>query len=282
MHTNLPGQRSGMRTRPLYSGRQTSASGMPKGPGPVGTAANPSPAVPGVTTGLKRSPPTPNSGGIIDAGARGRRILPTDPNYRGPLATGFGAQAPNTPQAWRGAVRPTAAPGLDPGQEMAPANRPPQTERANPLANGGGPPQVEGTSRAVPAPTLQPGKAMGYSQRGNRTPPGDDLNQGQAAATPAAGPGTEETYDAATAPPGPQGDLAAAREGVQSDLQGGGHMGGIGQYARKFSNPTSASIYHDYTKRLFGGAATPKAKTNLTRTGPRDTGEQDFDYEAAA
>lgn len=279
-----------MGTRSLFSPRPagpSTVSGLPAGPGAVGTAANPSPQAPGVTTGMKRSPPTPNSGGIIDAGARGRRVLPTDPNYKGPLATGNTGPGPGNPGAWRGgaADRPAMAPTVDPGQEMT--NRPAQTERANPLANGGGSPQLEGSSLPVNPPTLNPGKAMGFSQRGNKTPAGDDLNVFQ--------PGDPNASGGQLAPQegdvsnsrdlGVQGDLGAAREGIQSDLNPGQHAGGVGQYRRLFSNPTSASIYHDWTQKAFGGAATPKSKVSgLTRApAKRDTGENDFgDYGQAA
>lgn len=266
-------------TRTIHSPAPVTMAGMPAGAGAVGTATNPSPSMPGVTTGLKRTPPTPNSGGIIAGPGAQRRVIPPDAGYKGPLPTGFGT-AQDSPNAWRGAQRPALAPNVDPGAEMGPgANRPAQSERANPLVNGGGPPQVEGTSAVVPKPTLNPGKAMGFNQRGNKAPVGDDLNQPGATdpnAPPADGENPDDNPDAAPGDGTPQGDLAATREGVQNDLQGGGHVGGIGKYARSFSNPTSASIYHDYTKRLFGNAATPKSNVNtgMTRTGPRDNGTE--------
>lgn len=271
--------------------RQTTTSGMPAGVGAVGTAGNPSPQIPGATTGMKKAyVPTPNSGGTIEG--NGKKIIEQpDWNYKGPLSGSGAGPGVNTPQAWRGPVRPTVDPRVDPaGESSMPLNRPPQTERANPLTNGGGPPQMEGTSVPVTPPTLNPGKAMGFSQRGNQTPVGDDLNQG----TPTSpgqfmsgdpnAPGGQLAPQPGDAGSSPADDLGAARENVQSDLNGGGHTGGVGPYARSFTNPTSAAIYHDYTRQLFGGQPMPQGRTNLTRARgtPQDQSNDDFEGEQAA
>ncbi len=307
------------RGRSLFSGARRgqpllTTSGLPAGGGAVGTAENPSPQIPGVTTGLKSAyKPTPNSGGLIQRSGQAPVRVPTDPGYNGVLPTGqFGAAGAAEAQGRIAAAggRAQVGGGPLPVAPAQPVNRPAQTERANPLTNGGGSPQVEGTSVPVAPPTIDPGKALGYVQRGNRAPGGTDLNPGgPAGGGGSAGPdgwipGDPNAPGGQLAPqPGDQdadsdlaktrkdvqGDLAKTREGVQGDLaktredvQGdlnqadSGHIGGSGDYAQRFSSPQAADIYTSHVNQLFGGGPSKAAKSPsmLTRTGPRDNGTE--------
>ena len=249
-----PLNRAHQRSSPPAHARQapTTTSGLPAGAGIVGTAGNPSPAP--AATGLSRSP---NSGGIIQGPGTAGRIIPPDPGYQGPIATGDA----NRPM-------PAAAP--------APVNRPPQTERANPIVNGGGMPQPEGSSVPVAKPVTPPpasldaARAMGFKQSGMKSPTGQD-----APASPAASPVSAE--DA----PGSADPMAPASGGDQPQKA---HVGGVGAYARSFTNPNSAAIYHDYTRQLFGGAPSPKSAqtTGLTKAKGAPQDESNDDQEQAA
>ena len=248
----------------------TTLSSMPAGPGAVGTAQNPSPAAPNnaPSTAMTRVQPMqsrPNSGGNITTSSGRGLGVPSDPGYRADQQDS-GPQSGGTMR--RGGL--TRVVPASPGPNVVvgqPANRPAQTERANPLDNGGGAPQMAGTTMPVaPAPTppaIDPGKAMGASSRGNRVPAGQD--QPSAAAQPAA-PAAADTPEPG-AETSPTDDLADVTKSVQSDLSAKTHVGGFGQYARNFSSPTAASIYDDHVRQLFGRGA-PK---------PADTTTQDPD-----
>lgn len=158
-----------------------------------------------------RQSTTANSGGIIQKGGKFAKFIPPDANYRGPT------------------------PSLS-----TPPNRPPQTERADPMTNGGGTPTLPGQSApVVRPPTLDVGRAIGASSRGTATAPGQDLGSA-----------------------GVQSDLAGVTAGVQKDLAGqpgqpgaipgAGFTGGQGALTRNFTNRTAAGIYHDYVRQLFG------------------------------
>ena len=207
---------------------QVTLSGMPGGPGPVGTAANPSPQAVGGTSPLRPAyKATPSSGGIIQAGNKGAvlRSIAPDPGYTGQKATGFGL----SPQQ------------LSTLQSASPANRPAQTERANPLTNGGGAPQVAGTSVPVEKPTLDPGKAMGFSSKGTSIPQGQDME--------------------------PRNEASPAPDGAAADTpQGDSLTAGDGAYQRSFTNPTSASLYRSFVSKLFPGRQTPAPSSGLTKS----------------
>ncbi len=216
---------------------------MPQGTGAVGTATNPSPQMPGATTSLKPAmPPTPNSGGVLQQPGQVPWQVPTDPGYKGQLPSGvFGQAGAQQAQARIKAAGGTAQMGgglLPQGGAYvstipdAPANRPQQTERANPLVNGGGTPQVEGTSVPVPAPHLDPGKALGFKQSGGRVAGGQDINPAGGGVAPEGGfvpgdpnaPGGQlsdysgPTNDAQASRQGIEGDMTAAREGTQGNV----------------------------------------------------------------
>ena len=247
-------------------------SGLPAGRGVVGTGANPSPQPMG-TAGAK----TPNSGGIIQQGDQ-THVYPADPDYSGPKPTGFlrkGAPAP-----------------------LSPPNRPQQTERANPVAGAGGPPQLPGTSRTVSeAPEVDPGKAMGFSSRGNKVPHGEDRHPletpeehgGYMEGDPNAPGGQLATQPGDEDDGGQQKmDLDAKSGGEEPEEDEeekiGGHVGGSGAMARKFSNPDSASVYDNFAKsmtgtptpaRIFSGKPTGKSSASMLKKGsPRDNGDE--------
>jgi hypothetical protein len=204
-----------------------------------GTAGNPSPQAPGITT---RVPP-------VNRDTTGASLFepPQD-----------------TPQAWRGTTRPGAGPTPTPtatdtrarfdtagrdlkvGAPATPGQNPngvpglyqppkpdasmvlaqttlPQSEANNPLTN------AAAGKQPVTGGSVDVGQVMGFSRRGNRVPGGQDA------------------------------------------LPQDPNVGGNGLYARRFSNPTSASIYHNYVKGLFGDEEDqPRAAGVLARTG-RDT-----------
>jgi hypothetical protein len=70
-------------------------------------------------------------------------------------------------------------------------------------------------------PDIDHARSLGLSTKGNGTPSGDDISA----------PGST----------------------LEKSAQPDSFTGGTGQYQKSFSNPTSASIYHDYVKKLFGG-----------------------------
>ena len=257
----------------------TTLSAMPAGPGAVGTAANPSPAAPNnaPATPMTRTQQRPNSGGNIQRNGKLVSYTPPDPTYTGASTTpqsggyatagGRTVSSPTSP-GYKGPlpIGPDGKPGA------VPANRPPQTERDNPLVNGGGPPQLEGTSVAVtppaPPPTIDPGKALGISRRGTRTPAGQDLPNPAAVATdPNAQPASPDESSVGD-------DLAKVRQGVQSDLAGQTHVGGYGQYAKNFSSPTAANIYDSQVRSLFGGP-TPKGAASSAASRANDNSNDD-------
>ena len=267
MKTHSIGKSRGARTTARPS--PPSMAKAPTARGVSGTAANPSPQIPGVTTGAK----TPNSGGIIQQGDQ-QHDYPADPGYAGPKPTGFLKQAP-APLA---------------------ANRPQQTERADPLNGAGGPPQVPGTSRTVSeAPVPEPGKAMGFSSRGNGVPKGEDRHptekpsdsSGYAPGGPNAPGGQLATQPGDDEPNGLDGQQTLNLDKPDEDEEGkiGGHVGGSGHMARKFSNPTSANVYDDYIKkatgtppaaRIFSGKPAGKSSASmLKKGGPKDNGDEE-------
>jgi hypothetical protein len=233
----------------------------------MGTAGNPSPQIPGVTAGAK----TPNSGGIIQKGAQ-ETDYPADPAYTGPAPTGFlkkGIPAPLTP-----------------------ANRPPQTERADPLSGAGGPPQLTGTSRTVStAPAIDPGKALGASTRGNMVPKGEDRHPPQQPDPDLKGGSAGPDGWIAEDPNKPGGSLNpdGKEDGEEEDDKHnddetiGGHVGGSGAAAAKFGKPTPGSAYQSYLNgatgagqgaKIFSGRATGKPASNVKAAGPRDNGNE--------
>lgn len=201
--------------------------------------------------GMRMSPPIDKDnplGDVMDTnqpdqvpGAKPSLAKPAPPKTtamaNGKFPVSAYAGTPKAPGAIASAPNPAMAPGAQPAQPTQ------QKETASPLT--GDPASVPtGASEDVaalppnelknarpfdPARKMSPGKAMGFSQRGAATPAGDDA--------PAA---------TGTAPTADNGDP-------------GSYPGGTGNFQRNFSNPTSAGIYHDYTKRLFGdqGSASP-------------------------
>ncbi len=187
-----------------YKAAQTPTGVLPNQPAPsaVGLTRTPnaggSITRSGATTNFAPSPyvpeaARPNSGGTMTrAGAN--YVVPPSP--AGAYSPAVSADVANQP-----AVQPTApAPNPPPPQ---------QTEAVNPLTNSGSAPktQLAGTTQDV-----NPGQAMGFSQRGATVPQGQD-------AMPSA-PGE--------------------------------HMAGSGLYARKFGNKRSADLYGDYIRKIFG------------------------------
>jgi hypothetical protein len=88
-------------------------------------------------------------------------------------------------------------------------------------------------------------------------------------------------------------DLHDTAQGVQDDLNGGDqqqHVGGHDAYARTFSNPKSADLYHQYYQKLTGdtrgrqgvdttaASGTPSGNAKLAKgvagAPPRDNGTE--------
>jgi hypothetical protein len=291
-------------TKSSFSGlhKQTTLSGLPAGVGPVGTAGNPSPQFPGVRSGLKPAyKPTPNSGGIIQNNATGQRMdINPDANYKGAPATGFGA---NTVAQSNPAI--TEAPNA------------PDATGGTPLSSDGLPPQPAGKSEPTkpivapptnPAPKIGPGLSPG--NKAQSLPPSTDTDAPQKAAQKAQAPsdfipGDPNAPGGQLAPqPGddPNNELAGksvssdlhdTAQGVQDDLNGGDqqqHVGGHDAYARTFSNPKSADLYHQYYQKLTGdtrgrqgvdttaASGTPSGNAKLAKgvagAPPRDNGTE--------
>ncbi len=152
-----------------------------------------------------------------------------------PAAPGRGLPEPGrgTDQPGRTGMRPMV-PAPIPRTPTSTTTGAPQTESANPLSGDGNAVPGGTTVPVAPAlPVMNPGKAFGASSRGANAavPAGQDL-----------------------AAPDDDGD-----EGAPADAAPG-HTGGTGALQRSFSNPTSASIYADYVKRLGMGDGAPVAQ----------------------
>lgn len=125
----------------------------------------------------------------------------------------------------------------------------PLTESTNPLT-GGPSPAPTGSDKVIaastPTPDINHSRALGYSTRGSSIPKSTDAQ-----------PPTADNTSSQSFP------------------------GGIGAFKQPFSNPTSAAIFHGFTKKLFSGNnqsnSTPGAGV-LTRAAPASTaGQEDED-----
>lgn len=255
------GDQNSLANRGIYEpgsfGDQNARANASSGEGLAGTASNPAPQIPGLSTGLKPVPPQPRTS-ALPAGAS-------------PTGTPLGAPVADSPQAWRGGTQPGVQPKTPPGGDTGsmfpqagsqipigekagidenpnavpgvfksvPATKdplgagatpskltmvqttppaPPQQEAHNPLTGGTEGGPMEGQSETVATPPVNPGAAMGISSRGTAPLPGKPL-------------------------PSP---MTANEE----------HFGGEGAYKKKFSNARSAALYGSYVKNLFGGPQT--------------------------
>lgn len=207
-------------SQPALSAGQSPA---PNGSAVSGTAANPAPSSVNpvkASSLLTRTPPSPTyRSGDYDPGSFGDQSAKANAGIYDDGT--FGAQ--NAQANKTGLV---IAPGTNvtnpisglPETSLASIKSPPQpkpqTEAANPLTGDGGD-QLAGTSAPV-----DPGVSLGFSRRGSVVPKGTDA-QTPPKDTIGTGPAT--------------------------------NVGGSGLFARRFSNPKSAALYHDFTKTLFGG-----------------------------
>jgi hypothetical protein len=147
---------------------------------------------------------------------------------------------------------------------------------------------MPGSSRTVStAPAIDPGKALGASTRGNLTPSGEDRHPPQPTADAFK---ADESGFIPGDPNAPGGQLSEEEEDPDKQREHndedtvGGHIGGSGAMARKFSNPDSASIYDNYAKQMGGGptparvfsgrAAGTAGSSMLKKAPPRDNGAE--------
>lgn len=154
------------------------------------------------------------------------------------------------------------APGA-PGTTQPPAptattNAAQQTESANPLtgtSNNLPMGKTETLPSTAPTTDINHARAMGYSSAGSGTPKGQDIT------TPGATPDAEANGTDPSAMPALGSNPGAPQT----------YSGGVGAYQRQFSNWNSASVYHDYVKKLFGSAPPTQpgsAPSMLAKTGP--------------
>ena len=253
---------------------------MPMGNGIVGTAGNPSPQAAPAPAKPFLKPSRPNSGGTIVG--RGQTVnVPSDPGYND-------RQQESGPQSggWlqKGNLAVHVLPNEGPQSTGIEMENQPKAESSNPLNNATQPKQIEGAKVDVapitPPPakdTLDAGKALGITQRGNASAPGKDVN------APAPKPDVDQISDtdtSATAPDAqPQDSVDSSPQSVESDLKASAdetqqHLGGHGAYQRSFSNPQSAQIYHDYYSKLTGDKTPRPGSSPAKPTGtPRDNGD---------
>lgn len=242
--------RSGMKQRPTLT-RQDDLGEVMDTNTPASPASTGSPAKPSI---LRKAPPTAARAGMPAPGTQQRETA-------SPL-TGDPASVPTGGTQDLGTVKPKPLSVVQRGGGALPgdATNSPQAWRGGQQPGQGGPTDL-GNGVVLNAPKPNAAKALGFSQKGTGVPRGDD-------ALPAAG--NEPTVDNGTSPGGNAGTFP----------------GGTGPLQRNFSNPTSASVYHDYTKNLFAGANTAPAaragKSLLTRAPATRAGAEDRQTEEAA
>lgn len=172
----------------------------------------------------------------------------------------IGDQNAKANQTGKGMANDPTRPPLPVGVKPAPGSG--NTEAGKPVGTGAplGAAGVDTPQAYRTSVTPSPARALGFGNAGPSIPGGDDV----------ASPGLGKSA---------------------------GFSGGTGDMQRSFSNPTSANIYHDYTKKLFNSptpdadASQPVASTGLKKAkkgkgaasapesfdGGRDNGEMDGD-----
>lgn len=192
-------------------------------------------------TGARNGDGSPNltnaSKAVQGVAARAQNDVANSSTYAGdrnsPALAGNIAAGKITPNA--GMMQPGSPQTMTPPPPTATTDAAQETESANPLTGTSNDLPMGKTQTlpsSTPATDINHGRAMGFSSKGQATPAGQDIT------TPGATPDADAAMN--------------GNPGSTPDTQT--FSGGMGAYQRSFSSPTSAAIYHDYVKKIFGSA----------------------------